>query len=157
MFSLESIHPIIASGGINAPDIPAMGWITNSILVAVLVTSAVLAFTRMATKRMELIPGAKQNFVEYIVEFLYVQVEGIVGKHVAPKAFPLLATFFIFILVSNWFGLIPGVGTIGFGHEGPACPRIDGDTAASPGDGGSEHDAGARHGLYVCLDLAFHC
>ena len=115
MFSLESIHPIIASGGINAPDIPAMGWITNSILVAVFVTSAGLAFTRMGAKRMELIPGAKQNFVEYIVEFLYVQVEGIVGKHVAPKAFPLLATFFIFILVSNWFGLIPGVGTIGFG------------------------------------------
>lgn len=115
MFSFESISPLIAAGGISAPEIPALGWISNSILVALLVTGAVLAFTRMATKRMELIPGAKQNLVEYLIEFLYGQVEGIVGKHVAPKAFPLLATIFIFILVSNWFGLLPGVGTIGFG------------------------------------------
>lgn len=115
MVSIATFSPLLAAGGINAPAIPALGWISNSIVVAVLVTTAVLAFTRMATKRMELVPGAKQNFVEYIVEFLYGQVEGIVGKHVAPKAFPLLATFFIFILVSNWFGLLPGVGTVGFG------------------------------------------
>ena len=107
--------PLIAAGGINAPEIPALGWISNSIVVAVIVTVGVLLFTRMATKRMELIPGSKQNLVEYFVEFLYGQVEGIVGKHVAPKAFPLLATVFIFILASNWFGLLPGVGTIGFG------------------------------------------
>lgn len=115
MFSLDSISPLIAAGGINAPEIPAFGWLTNSILVAAIVTCAVLAFTRMATRRMELIPGPKQNLVEYLIEFLYGQVEGIVGKHVAPKAFPLLATLFIFILSSNWFGLLPGVGTIGFG------------------------------------------
>lgn len=117
MFSLDTISPLIAAGGINAPEIPALGWLTNSILVASIVTIAVLAFTRMATRRMELIPGPKQNLVEYVVEFLYGQVEGIVGKHVAPKAFPLLATLFIFILSSNWFGLLPGVGTVGFGHK----------------------------------------
>ncbi|MDP4584724.1 MAG: F0F1 ATP synthase subunit A [Verrucomicrobiales bacterium] len=115
MFAFDNINPLIAAGGINAPEIPALGWISNSIVVAVIVTVGVLLFTRMATKRMELIPGSKQNLVEYLVEFLYGQVEGIVGKHVAPKAFPLLATVFIFILASNWFGLLPGVGTIGFG------------------------------------------
>ena len=115
MPSLSFTTYLIAAGGINAPEIPALGWFTNSILVAVIVTGAVLAFTRMATQRMELIPGPKQNLVEYLVEFLYGQVEGIVGKHVAPRAFPLLATMFIFILASNWFGLLPGVGTIGFG------------------------------------------
>ena len=115
MFAFDNINPLIAAGCINAPEIPALGWISNSIVVAVIVTVGVLLFTRMATKRMELIPGSKQNLVEYLVEFLYGQVEGIVGKHVAPKAFPLLATVFIFILASNWFGLLPGVGTIGFG------------------------------------------
>jgi F-type H+-transporting ATPase subunit a len=116
MFSFESALPLLAAGGIGAPAIPAFGWVTNSIVVAVIVTSAILLFTRMATKRMELIPGGKQNLVEYLVEFLYGQVEAIVGKHVAPKAFPLLATIFIFILCSNWFGLLPGVGTLGFGE-----------------------------------------
>jgi len=115
MVSFATFSPLLAAGGINAPELPALGWISNSIVVAAIVTAAVLAFTRMATKQMELIPGARQNFVEYLIEFLYGQVEGIVGKHVAPKAFPLLATVFIFILASNWFGLLPGVGTIGFG------------------------------------------
>lgn len=116
MVSFESALPMLAAGGIGAPAIPAFGWFTNSIFVAIVVTAAILLFTRMATKRMELIPGGKQNLVEYLIEFLYGQVEAIVGKHVAPKAFPLLATIFIFILCSNWFGLLPGVGTIGFGE-----------------------------------------
>jgi F-type H+-transporting ATPase subunit a len=116
MVSLESVLPILAAGGIGAPAIPAFGWFTNSIFVAIVVTVSILLFTRMATKRMELIPGGRQNLVEALVEFLYGQVESIVGKQVAPKAFPLLATIFIFILCSNWFGLVPGVGTVGFGE-----------------------------------------
>jgi F-type H+-transporting ATPase subunit a len=107
---------ILASGGIAADHFEFAGYITNSIFVAGIVTTAILLFTRMATRRMELIPGGKQNFVEFVVEFIYGQLEEIVGKKIAPKAFPLLATFFIFILVSNWFGLIPGVGTMGFGE-----------------------------------------
>ncbi|HRQ89994.1 MAG TPA: F0F1 ATP synthase subunit A [Bacteroidia bacterium] len=117
MSFFDSVSPLLAAGGIGAPHLPELGWISNSILVAAIVTGAILLFTRMATSRMELVPGSKQNFVELVIEFLYGQVEGIVGKKVAPKAFPLLATIFIFVLVSNWFGLLPGVGTIGFGHK----------------------------------------
>ncbi len=120
MLSLDSWTLMLASGGIAAPGIPEMGWLTNSILVSVIVTTGVVLFTRVATKRMELIPGEKQNFVEFLIEFLYGQVEGIVGKHVAPKVFPLLATIFIFIITANWFGLLPGVGTVGWGEgSGP--------------------------------------
>jgi len=115
--SLDSVSPMLAAGGIAAPEIPGLGWLTNSIFVAAVVTGLVLVFTRMATKRMELIPGPKQNLVEFVIEFLYNQVENIVGKQVAPKAFPLLATIFIFILTANWFGLVPGVGTIGWGER----------------------------------------
>jgi F-type H+-transporting ATPase subunit a len=64
---------------------------------------------------MTLIPHKAQNFFEFIIEFLYGRVAGIVGEKQAKLAFPLLGTLFIYILVSNWFGLIPGVGTIGFG------------------------------------------
>ncbi|MEM9282034.1 MAG: F0F1 ATP synthase subunit A [Verrucomicrobiota bacterium] len=116
-FSLDSISPLLAAGGIAAPEIPGFGWLTNSIFVAAIVTTAVIFFVRMATKRMEMIPGGKQNLVEFVIEFLYNQVEGIVGKHVAPRAFPLLATIFIFVITANWFGLIPGVGTVGFGEK----------------------------------------
>lgn len=95
-------------------------FLTNSIFVAALVTIFFLWFFRSAMKKAALVPGKKQNFVELIVEFLYGQVENIVGPKVAPSAFPLLATIFLYITVSNWFGLVPGVGTIGFSsHESP--------------------------------------
>lgn len=92
---------------------PLIGYLTNSIFVGLIVAGLVIFFVWRATRNIRLVPGKKQNFVEFIIEFLYGQVEGIVGAKVAPRVFPFLCTLFIFILVSNWFGLIPGVGTIG--------------------------------------------
>ena len=107
------------------PNTDSFGWFskvfTNSIIVAAIVAVIVLVFARRATAKMQLVPAnGSQNVFEAIIEALYDMLEGIVGAHMAPKAFPLLATLFLFILVSNWFGLVPGVGTIGFGHgRGP--------------------------------------
>lgn len=123
--SLEtsSLQPLLAAVTPYAQDLPFSTWLTSSILVAVIVLIVVVGFATKATAKMALIPGGAQNFFEFTIEFLYGQVEGIVGKHVAPRAFPLLATIFIFILVSNWFGLIPGVGTIGWDREhGTSAP-----------------------------------
>jgi len=101
---------------IQAERLPFADWLTNSIFVAAIVTVGILFLSSKATKKMTLVPHPAQNAFEFVIEFLYGQVESIVGKHVAPKVFPLLATMFIFILISNWSGLIPGVGTIGWGH-----------------------------------------
>jgi F-type H+-transporting ATPase subunit a len=68
---------------------------------------------------MELVPTGSQNLVEALVEILYNTFEMIVGRHMISKVFPVLATLFIFICAANWFGLVPGVGTIGFGKPGP--------------------------------------
>jgi F-type H+-transporting ATPase subunit a len=89
-------------------------YITNSVLMAAIACGLITWFVSSAMKQRSLVPDAKQNFVEMLVEFLYGQVENIVGKKVAPRAFPLLGTIFVFILVSNYMGLVPGVGTIGF-------------------------------------------
>ncbi|MCB1232697.1 MAG: F0F1 ATP synthase subunit A, partial [Verrucomicrobiae bacterium] len=109
-----SLVPLLAAVPLKPDSI--FGFVTNSIIVATIVTVGILLFTRMATKRMELVPNRKQNLVEFVIEFLLGEVEGILGRKIALQVFPLLATIFIFILISNWFGLIPGVGTIGFGH-----------------------------------------
>ncbi|WP_395732434.1 F0F1 ATP synthase subunit A [Prosthecobacter sp.] len=93
-----------------------LGFLTNSLLVAGVVVCLILWFATKATKNMTLIPHKAQNFFELVVEFLYGQVESIVGAKIAPRVFPLLATIFIYILVSNWFGLLPGVGTVGWGE-----------------------------------------
>ncbi|MGA7392721.1 MAG: F0F1 ATP synthase subunit A [Terrimicrobiaceae bacterium] len=118
---------LIAAGlTLNAPNFSqdALGvtyfeWLTNSMLVAAIVVLVVLWWARKATKSMELVPGGTQNSFEAVVEFLYDMLEGIVGKHMVGRAFSLLATLFIFILFANWFSLVPGVGSIGWGHEVP--------------------------------------
>ena len=151
--SINAINPVLAAG-LAPGQLPGLGWFTNSLFFALLVTLGVLLFTRMATRRMAMIPGKKQNFVEYIVEFLYNQTVGVVGEHVAPKVFPLLATIFIFVLASNWAGLIPGVGTAGFagGPEymnGPFIINTE-KVAAAHVKGGhgddAHHGEGERHG-----------
>ncbi len=96
--------------------------LTNSIFVALVVMALIYFVVRAGTRRASLIPGPVQNGVEFIFEFLYDQVEQVVGPKVAPRAFPLLCTIFVYVLVANWFGLLPGVGTIGIGHDGDRMP-----------------------------------
>jgi F-type H+-transporting ATPase subunit a len=101
---------------VNAtPFFPNHAWFTNSLLVTVIVAGLLLFWARSATAKMELVPSGNQNVFETIVEALYTTFEGIVGRHMIAKTFPLIATLFVFILAANWFGLVPGVGTIGFG------------------------------------------
>jgi len=92
-------------------------WLSNSIFVCVFVSLFLIWFARKATKNMTVVPGPTQNFFEGIVQGLYDTIEGIVGHHMVARVFSLLATLFIFIIVSNWFALIPGVGSIGWGKE----------------------------------------
>jgi F-type H+-transporting ATPase subunit a len=116
--------PEAASGGgehgvpITAePPIPTIHYLTNSILVAGLCTLVLLWLSRRATRRMQLIPRGTQNVFEALIEGLYETLEGIVGKHMIARTFALLATIFIYILTANYFGLLPGVGTVGFGEK----------------------------------------
>ncbi len=97
-------------------NVSFLSFLTDSCLVAAIVLGLILWISRKATKNMQLVPHPAQNFFELVIEFFYDRIEGIVGPKVAPRAFPLLTTLFIFILISNWFGLLPGVGTIGWGH-----------------------------------------
>ncbi len=90
-------------------------FLTNSFLIAICVMLLVMWVAKKATTNMTLVPHKWQNVFEAIVEFLYSEVEKIVGPKQAPRAFPMLATLFLFILLSNWIGLLPGVGTVGWG------------------------------------------
>src|ERR1700758_2092598 len=90
--------------------------ITNSMLVTWIVAAAIIVFAQIATRRVQPIPSGAQNFWEWIVEGLRNFLENIIGRDLVKKGFWFYATTFIFILFVNWFGLIPGIGTIGWGH-----------------------------------------
>jgi F-type H+-transporting ATPase subunit a len=98
-------------------SVASLRWFTNSIFVTMIVTVFIVVLARRATRRMQLVPTGGQNAFESIIEGLYDTFEGIVGKHMIRHVFSLLATLFIFILAANWFGLLPGVGTIGWGPK----------------------------------------
>ncbi len=91
-------------------------YLTNSVVVSLAVLVFLLVVARVVSKNLQTVPTGAQNLAEMAIEKLYAFVEGIVGPKIAPKAFPLLATIFFFFLFANWFGLLPGVGTIGTGH-----------------------------------------
>ena len=93
--------------------------ITNSMLVTWVVAILIIVFAQIATRKVQPIPGGIQNFWEWLVESLYNFLESIIGGKLVQKTFWFFATIFIFILFVNWFGLIPGVGTIGWGHTNP--------------------------------------
>ncbi len=98
----EESEVLIRIGGVLdvTGEVVAM-WV----LLAVL---AVLSFC--ATRRMKERPGVFQNIVEYGVEYLDGLFSGIIGKRLARKYFFFLASLFVFIIFSNYSGLIPGVG-----------------------------------------------
>src|SRR5437667_9525654 len=93
--------------------------ITNSMLVTWIVAAGIIVFAQIATQNIKPIPSGIQNFWEWLVEGLHNFLEGIIGRELVRKTFWFFATIFIFILFVNWFGLIPGVGTIGWGHHDP--------------------------------------
>lgn len=105
-------HPETAKIGLFA--------ITNSMILTWIVALVIVGFAQYATRSIKQLPDGAQNFWEWLVEGLYRFLEGVIGHDLVRKTFWFFATVFIFILFTNWFGLIPGVGTVGWGHpSGP--------------------------------------
>jgi F-type H+-transporting ATPase subunit a len=93
--------------------------VRNTIITAV-VTMTVWLVVGLLVKRKKyaLVPSGIQNFVEVIVEGLFKFFNGIVGdEEKTKKFFPIVATIFFFVIVSNWMGLLPGFGSIGLWEE----------------------------------------
>ncbi|MBA3832534.1 MAG: F0F1 ATP synthase subunit A [Chthoniobacterales bacterium] len=101
--------------------------VTNSMLVTWIVAAGIIVFAQTATRKIKQVPTGAQNFWEWLVEGLYNFLESVIGSHLVKKTFWFFSTIFIFILFLNWFGLIPGVGTIGWGHHDPVTNafRVD--------------------------------
>jgi F-type H+-transporting ATPase subunit a len=100
--------------------------VTNSMVVTWIVAAGLILCAQLATRKITPVPKGLQNFWEFLVESLHNFLENIIGRELVKKTFWFFATIFIFILFLNWFGLLPGVGTIGWGHYEPTGAfRID--------------------------------
>jgi len=114
--------------------------ITNSLFTAWIIIVVWVVLARLATRRIpkdlasaanqDLVPSGFQNLMEAIIEALYNMVKGIAGRW-TPKFFPIVASIFLFVLLSNWMGLLPGFGSIGI-LEHPHDPSQQGYVAQGP-------------------------
>ena len=100
--------------------------ITNTLLVSWVAMIILIIVSAVATWRIKTIPSGLQNFLEMIVEFGYKTVEDLSGSKRAKVFFPIVMTFFLLIVTSNWLGLLPGFGTIKYGGE-PLLRSINSD------------------------------
>lgn len=107
-------EPVFCLGGERASLISCASGIpiTNSLILTVIVDLFLLWLAFAATRNLQIIPRGIQNAVEALIEALYNFAQGVDRKNVA-KFFPFFASVFLFALVSNLFGLVPGVGSIG--------------------------------------------
>jgi F-type H+-transporting ATPase subunit a len=119
VLTCSALPALAAEGGHHALPLDAQRVheslpITNSIVMVWLAVAIIVFFARIATKKMSMVPTGLQNFAEWAVETLYDFLSGLMGKHLALRTFWFFGSVFFFILVNNYMGLIPGVGTIGW-------------------------------------------
>jgi len=88
--------------------------ITNSMVMVWLAVGLIVLFCQLATRSMALVPGGLQNFAEWVFESLYDFLGGLLGARLNQRVFWFHGSVFVLILVNNYIGLIPGVGTIGW-------------------------------------------
>ena len=100
-----------ATAPATAPMVYFHPSISSTILTMWIVMAFILLLAFVATRRMKMVPGRLQNAVEWAYEFGYDFAIGIGGDG-AQRYFPIFAAYFIFILVSNWSGLVPPIGKI---------------------------------------------
>jgi F-type H+-transporting ATPase subunit a len=92
--------------------------VTNAFFTMILVMVGLLIFGIMVARKAALQPNTYGQFIfESIIDFLLGMVETTAGKSVGRRIWPLIGGLFIFIIVSNYSGLLPGVGTIGVWHD----------------------------------------
>jgi F-type H+-transporting ATPase subunit a len=91
--------------------------VTNSMLTMFIVMAVVLLVFTLIARKAQAVPGRSQGLLEMIVEFIMGLVEGAAGRKFGRTVLPLVSGIFIFIIFSNFSGLLPGMGTIGVYHE----------------------------------------
>lgn len=92
--------------------------VTNSLLIAVMVAVILAVSAVLSSRRLRDVPRGAQNVLEAAFEGLLSFMEGITqDREQARRFFPLVTTIFLFVLFSNWSGLLPGAGTVGMYGE----------------------------------------
>ena len=99
-------EPVFHVGNLTITNSLINSWATVFILVVLFV---------LLSRRIKSVPRGIQNVFEIVLEEALKLGDSVTGNRKKTEKFlPISLTLFLFILVNNWLGLLPGIGTIGF-------------------------------------------
>ena len=108
-------EPIFKIGGFS---------VTNSLLVSWLILLFLIGVALKIKSGLKLIPRGLQNVIEYVFELFLGLIDGITqNREQSRKFFPIVVTIFLFVILVNWVGILPGLGTVGI-YEQVAGHRV---------------------------------
>lgn len=118
-------EPVVSIGGLE---------VTNSLLSSWIVVFLLIIFSLVIRLKLSRVPRGIQNVFEMIIEKLLKTFDAVTGsREKSLKFFPFIFAFFVYILLNNWLGILPGVGSIGGvaqeGGEKVFVPLFRGGTA----------------------------
>lgn len=88
--------------------------VTNSLINSWIILLVVIVFALGIRKKIKKVPSGMQNYLEAIMDwFLGVSDEVTGDRKKSLKFLPIVLSFFFFVLLNNWLGLFPGIGSIG--------------------------------------------
>src|SRR5215204_6063274 len=118
--------------------------VTNSMLMTFIVMGFLLIFGAALARGAKLVPGRWQSLFEVAASFILDLVESTGGRNFGRRIFPLVGAIFAFILIANYTGLLPGVGTIGIYRTESAGAEADAPNADENAAVDEEHADGAQ-------------
>lgn len=134
--NLVTHEEIIHENTLYAEPIAHIGSfaITNSLMTSSFALLIIVILSLLIKKNIKKVPTGLQNGLEMIIEGFLGIFDGVTGSRKKSLKFaPIVLAFFFFILINNWLGIIPGVGSIGqiISHDGEKVfvPYLRGGTA----------------------------
>lgn len=107
--------------------------ITNSLITSWVIGLIMVVAIRLMVGRPQMIPSKGQAIIESVLTFLRETTAPIVGKKAIGISLPIIAGLFFYIIIQNWSGLLPGVGSVGMGYEDEAGKFIVTEPFIRPG------------------------
>jgi F-type H+-transporting ATPase subunit a len=149
---LDDLHVSIKAESLFEIGLGPLGTFnfTNSFLMMIVVMALLIIGGGIIARKATLVPGHAQGIFEMVADFLLNLVEATAGKRVGRRIFPLIGGLFIFIIVANYSGLLPGVGTIYWDREShdeetalviASIQQPSADIALTAAEEGEEHHA----------------
>src|SRR5690349_5240650 len=87
--------------------------VTNTLTDTLLIDGLIVALVVTINKNLKLIPGLFQNLIELVIDMIKGITESVAAER-TNMIFPFFMSFFLFIIISNWTGLLPILTSIGF-------------------------------------------